>query len=136
MWLSIVGLSAALVILPIQSSSIKSAGIEIPWQTFSGAARSSAGSTIRRCMPSGAEILVQQLMDGDDAHVYYFEPESQRIMWVYFKHDGPVADWVGTGRVADSPKHDTIPAMIWYDFSAAKRAFPGGPCDYLVPKAA
>lgn len=135
MWLSIVGLSAALVITPIQSS-IQSVGLEIPWQTFSGAARAAQGSTIGRCMPSGAEILIQRLIDGDDAHIYYFEPESQRIMWVYFKHDGPEANWIGTGRVADSPRHDTIPAMIWYDLPAAKRAFPGGPCDYLVPKAA
>ena len=101
----------------------------IPWATFSEASTHAVGGRIGRC-PDGRGALVGVLQHQGDLHVYYFDAASQRLQWVY-RPGGEEPTWVGTGQVADPPRHDIIPPLQWVTVETAKTRWPGGPCDYL-----
>lgn len=106
--------------------------VELPWKKFSESVQDTTGSDMGMC-PSGAEIYRARLEKNGDAYVFWYSPDTDNILMLYYKGNktGALPDEVGLGKV-DMTKHDDYPEFKWISIEEAKARF-STPCDFLAP---
>lgn len=111
-------------------------GATFPWKTFSKLAdEPSVQGSLGYCPNDvdAGEVAVVSAMNGDDKWIYFYSPETDRIV-VAFMPDykpGALPAEVGVGKV-DAKHNDEVPPLRWHKFNIDIDG--GSPCGNLFPK--
>ena len=119
-------LTLAPIVVEVEWKSARAA--TLPWTTFSESVRDTVNAMPGACRQG--EILVAMLTHDGANYMYWYAPETGRVVFATFGADGQVSE-VGAGTV-DLKNMDQIPPLAWVK-ADLMGVHAGGPCAALYP---